>query len=456
MPVALDEAAGAAPYALAMLSALLILFPVVIALGALLAFATLRRPTLWLGIYAAIVPISAALPFSLPLPEPFGSPSTMVGAILIVVLGVEVVAARATVRVLSPTVPVWLLFTGWAALTVVWSVNVRATFSDLLLLVSLVTLYLLVAVSPFSRRDLRNLEHGALTGGVVVGLYASAQILTGAITTGDSVRLSTGEGSGDPNILAASLMLPIAIALGRALHATSGGRRALYLVSAGIPVVAVVLTASRGALVTMAILLLVLGITGGSRRSALFYGAVPLVVAVAVLALGPSGTLERIVGKGDSSGRSGIWKIAVSECPEYCAFGSGWGTFADVHQEALLNDPRATGRALRFESHNIFIGTGIELGIIGVMLLAAGLWLAIRGAARLPRSVRGPPLAAITALVIANVFLNNLEFKYFWLVLIYAAITIAVVEEEQLQRAVLDHDDDHSASTTELEAASTL
>jgi hypothetical protein len=66
---------------------------------------------------------------------------------------------------------------------------------------------------------------------------------------------------------------------------------------------------------------------------------------------------------------------------------------------------------------------GIELGSLGIVLLAAGLFLSLAEAWRLPTSLRGPPLSAMAATVVAATFLSNLEFKFFWMALMIIALS---------------------------------
>ncbi len=59
-------------------------------------------------------------------------------------------------------------------------------------------------------------------------------------------------------------------------------------------------------------------------------------VGVAVIALvflfHPGGIAQRVVAIDSSSGRSNIWRVGLAAYPDYCALGSGWGTFPDVYE----------------------------------------------------------------------------------------------------------------------------
>jgi O-antigen ligase len=66
----------------------------------------------------------------------------------------------------------------------------------------------------------------------------------------------------------------------------------------------------------------------------------------------------------------------------------------------------------------------VEGGIPGTLLLLAVLFVTVRELLRLPAVVRGPPLGAVVGLLVTQTFLGNLDFKYFWLVLIYTAMVV--------------------------------
>jgi O-antigen ligase len=149
---------------------------------------------------------------------------------------------------------------------------------------------------------------------------------------------------------------------------------------------------------------------------------VPVLGVVLAVAVAPSSVTERVSTDSRSSGRSDIWRIAVLSCPQYCLQGSGWSTFPTVHEDRLLSDPSARGVQRRFEAHSIWLGTLVEGGVAALALVVAALVVTGKDLLSVPRSLRGPPLAGLVALAVSNSFLATLSFKYFWLVLIYAAM----------------------------------
>ena len=124
--------------------------------------------------------------------------------------------------------------------------------------------------------------------------------------------------------------------------------------------------------------------------------------------------------------------MGVAACGTYCGVGSGWATFGGVYADTLAKVPSAavTPSGVRFEPHNIWLLAAVETGLAGVALMTTGLLLALREAIRLPVGRRGPPLGALAGLLLSGALLSNLEFKYFWMVLIYAGLGVRIGQSD--------------------------
>jgi O-antigen ligase len=388
----------------------------------------LRNPIWLLALYAAVVPFGSTL--RLPVAGQFGSLSTLLGLVVLAAFAGHL-ALRPAGRINTGTTPALaVLLVAVAAATLMWSIDVERTVQQTIVLASLVALYVLVALTPVSQRDLRRFETGALAGGTIVGLYAIYLGATGALDSAEDQRFVAAVGGSeagevaDPNITAAALLLPLAVALDRALRPGLLGRRLGYLVLAVALVAGVFLTGSRGGMIGALAVLLVL--LARSRR----IGGMPLALLVPVIAvlvavtIAPQYVVERLTADTRSSGRADIWVAGLRACPEHCATGSGWGTFANAHQQVLLEHPEARAERLLVEAHNIWLGTLVEGGLAAFVLLVLILWAFARDLRRLDAVRRAPPLAAFAGLLVTSVFLQTLGFKFFWLVLMYGALTL--------------------------------
>jgi O-antigen ligase len=404
------------------MSALLIIVVAVLPLAVLAVVFAARDPLRrLLPLYAAAVPFGDGL--AIPgLPASYFSASSIAGLLLILTLGWRLVTTRHSVRRVPATVVVWLLFLAVAGITVFWSVDAAGTSDDYVVIGTLIVLYVAVRLSDVDAAVLRRLEWGILAGGGAAAAYGLYQVYAGTLQGGASDSLRFGRDLTDPNHLAATLLLPLAIALAGSGAARRLPLRACLGLYATTILVAIVLTGSRGGVLGAAVVFLVLALAGVARARTSAMGLAALGIVVILALAVPSLVNDRLADEG-SSGRTGIWRVGLSSCSEHCLIGSGWGTFGVVYEAYLPRTPEAgTLRGTRYGAHNNLLRVLVEAGVAGFALVLAGLLLTVREAFVVPRRFRGPPLAAIVGLWITGMLLGNIAFKYFWLVLIYVGV----------------------------------
>lgn len=375
--------------------------------------------------YAAIVPLGSAVDLPLPIPPPFDTLSSILGALASAAMAAQLVLLRRGTARLPSAVPVWLVFVGFAGTTFAWSVNDAATVKELFLLVSVVAVFVLASLLPITAAEVHRIGTAIVGGATAASLLGIGLFVIGRAPVGNSGAprfLITGD---DPNHTAAGLLLPLALAMWRALD-----RRPPRLVRGGWAAAAaamgvgIVLTGSRGGLVAALVAVGAIAVQAGSLRRAAVVLAVPPVVALLAVTVAPAALQERLL-RSDSTGRTEIWRLGLAACSEYCVVGSGWGTFPDVYQTQFRTDPDAGGyRTQGFRAHNIWLQALIELGVGGLLALVGAFAAMARDLIRLPPEERGPPIAALLALAVASSLVSNLTFKYFWLVLMYATFAV--------------------------------
>lgn len=392
-----------------------------------------------LPLYAAVIPVSGVVELST---SKFASLSSIVGMLLGAGLVLHLVRRQPGHVRLSATIPMWILLLGVAGATVLWSVAAPTTASSFAILASLVGTYVLVALAPVDRDILRRLENGLLAGGLIAVTYGLYQLLVlGGFPSDPPVPGATDGRFGNdllgPNNQAVAFILPLLVTLARSSTLPSRAARTAYSVMAALLLVGVLMTGSRGGILSTILAVVVLAaVTPRGRKKLVTYGVVGATVAAAVFIAHPLGLAERTVETTSSSGRTDIWRVGLAACPQYCAFGSGWGTFRTVYADtqATVADARVLAGAGNYEPHNLWLLVAIELGALGVVLLAAGLLLSLREALRLPVGLRGAPLAGLVATVFAAFFLSNLEFKFFWMALMLIAISRNLADQEAAAR----------------------
>jgi O-antigen ligase len=397
----------------------------------LVAVILILREPLRIGLpgFAASIPFGQMLAIG---NSPFLSLSSITGLLLAVGMLLERIRVGRVAVPLSPAVGIWLLFVGVVGSTTIWSISPGETRTGFFVIASLVALFVLVSLSDVDAKAVRRTENGLLLGGLLVVLVAGYQYFVQGGFPGETVSLGPqpdgrfGNGLLGPDNQAVAFMLPLVIALARVVLERQQRQRLLHGVYAALFVAGVLCTGSRGGLLAagVAVIVLVWSLPVG-RPKLMAYGLLALAAAAIVFFTNPGGIAARTGTTTSSSGRTDIWRVAAAACPHYCPHGSGWETFPDVYQEtqASVPDARVLVGAGTYQAHNVWILIAIELGIPGLLLFAAGMCFTTLDAAHLSPRLRGPPLAGFMATLFAAFFLSNAEYKFFWMALIYVALS---------------------------------
>jgi O-antigen ligase len=264
-------------------------------------------------------------------------------------------------------------------------------------------------------------------GSLLVGFATGG---TGVV--GDASRLAGGVG--DANELAAVLTAAIVLAL--ALGASPGIAppiRLLALGSAGLALIGILATLSRGGLVALAFALLAGLLFGGRWRG---WFALALVVACVagtsyVAFFAPQAARERVQST-SSTGRSDIWTVGLRMVQAHPVRGVGGGNFPAVSVHYLLR-PGVIARddfiiVTPKVAHNIYLEVQAELGVVGFLLFFGIVGTALAYAMRSARSFKrqrdvGAELLArgvviATAGVLASDFFVSEQYsKQLWVLL---------------------------------------
>ena len=210
-------------------------------LAAAIGLWAVQRPARLVGIYAAIMPFGSTFALPLGLPRSFTTVSSIVGGAATLSLAWDLARRRLNGPPVTVATALWLLMLGLAAARTAWSIRPAATIDDIYVLGSLVAFYLLVAIYPFTKRDLWFIADGIVVGSALTGAYATLLALTSNLPqTGAGVARFeiTGAGGGeggDPNITAAALLLGFSVALHSAFRSDVPARQRLsYLAAAAL------------------------------------------------------------------------------------------------------------------------------------------------------------------------------------------------------------------------------
>jgi O-antigen ligase len=420
-----------------------------IALAALLVIGVgVSRPTQTIiPLYAALVPIGGIFGIPVPLPPPFNSLSSLVGAMVILSTVLHILLYGRG-RIPSLPVAVWFIFLSWSATTAFWAQQPTAALEELRLALPLVLLMAVVGVLPSEENGVGAVRVAIVIGGAVIGAYALALLTTGSALpihgTVQRFSIASDPSQTNPNQLAAALILPLIFSLdlvlwGHGPHLRPGTWKLVGAIGALLVSVALIMTGSRGGVIAaVTAFLLILIFTWRwhpeARRSVIrLVGGVFVTVALLGFAsfvattLSPEGRwpdltsidpVQRLTStQAGSSGRTDIWTTGYAACRQFCALGAGVGNFPTVFTDLFATSGAERNVGLARPGHNLYIEVAVETGFVGLTLLGfafASEWMALRSTGSFAPSLA----AALVALLVVDAFESFIWFKYFWLLFI--------------------------------------
>jgi O-antigen ligase len=218
------------------------------------------------------------------------------------------------------------------------------------------------------------------------------------------------------NQFAASLIGPLALAMGCFVGSRNWIGRLVFLGALGSICAAIYLTGSRGALLGVVVMAIVFVFRFRSHWQVLLVVCLLLIVATVM----PAAFIDRIVSVADKdstgAGRTAIWAVGIEALETFGLFGGGFRSFPEIYGRTVPLNPMQGGRA----PHNVYLGTWVEVGIIGLVLmlmaLGAHLWAVhrARGLGSAKFATRAAE-AACYGLLATSFFSDVMWTKFFWL-----------------------------------------
>jgi O-antigen ligase len=434
-------------------------------LGLLVLVVCVRRPVATIvPVYAALVPFGDVFSLRVPLPKPFNSLSSVVGALTIVALILHLLLER---RGRVPTLPVglWLAFLGWGALTFMWAQDPTNVAHEILIAAPLLLLLVLVSMVKVTRAELYRVRDAIVLSGAGVGAYGLLLMAAGrnlpAHGLTDRFSVAANPSNTNPNQLAAALLLPAMLAIGIVLEGHPEGtprwRPWFGGVSAVLTAFAMAISGSRGGALA--------GVVGFVTLLVLWYrwrpwqrdrvrrvvagtalgGAVVIVLLAIVVVLFPqgkvasvvtNGPLQRLTETSSTSGRAEIWTTGAIACRTYCAVGAGMANFPIVYSQVVAFSDVTRNVGVSRPGHNLYLETLVEMGVVGFTLF----WIAIGSEFRSLRARRyeitAAIVAAIVAILLADFFEAFLWFKHAWLPFMMVRLVEGVYAAEPVREAI--------------------
>jgi len=348
----------------------------------------------------------------------------------------------------------WLiaLLPAWAGMSLLWAEASPPVTSAVVKYAVNGALFLIAYTAVKTRRHIV-----MVLGAFVLSAAFSAAygLVVPAETTPYDDLERVGGAIGDPNALARLLLagLVLAFALAAADVLTSPKRllagSAALLCAAGL-----VLTFSRGGLVALVCALAAAVVFAGHRRAQV----VVVVLAVGLFAGGyyvtiaPPETRERLTTADEGSGRTDLWRVGWEMVEDQPVLGVGAGNFGEVSERYVSEAGLLRRSDLVLDSkvvHNTYLGTLVELGVVGAgilfVLLGFSLTCVVR-AARVSRRANDTGMeilarglfVALVGMLAADVFISEPYNKHLWLLLALCPAVLAVARERSSPEPTLD------------------
>jgi len=388
---------------------------VVLVFAPALAFLALRYPLIFpFGLYVALVPFDSLLTVS--------SGATLVrllGALTGFALAVRILVLR---RFVPPTRAwyLWLAFVAWSGISLIWTIDLPESQRVFGIIVQNFAMMSLIAFYPLEERELKWLLAVAIVAGMGAGLVAIYQFQTSA---GHAVegRLSfvSGRFYVDPNYFATSFLLPLTLAIGAAMATRRQLLRIGCWLAAGVMMVGVLLSGSRGGFIALAIVLVYFALRSRNLMQTLVISALGVALTVRYPTVWMR-FLHDPEGDGSGSGRTLIWQVGFQALKHSWLFGNGIGSFPETYARYFLSAYEHVNQGWHRPAHNVLLGMGVEVGIFGLALLLLAWYQSFRQLNAIPRTSPRYPLriaveATLLGLFAQSLFIDPIWIKYVWL-----------------------------------------
>ena len=392
----------------------------------------LRPRDLCLGVYAFLLPFDAITKVG-----PGGQTLTLMAgaAVVAVMLGTSLV--RKDLHAPPRYAWWWALLVLWGAATVLWAPQWEVASTKLFTAVSLLMVYLAATSANISRRELSTVSLFAVAGAAAAAVYVSLQFFAGATFQGE-VRgsLMTGTTAADPNYFAASMLLPLSLAIHRALSTRAWLARLAWLAVAGTITFGIFVTMSRGAVVAIVVMILFYMTARRVSRGMTF---AIIAVFVALVFLLPNNFITRLQNAAQTggAGRTTVWNVGWLAFKHYGLVGAGLNNFPIVYRNFVGQVP-LYGPDSNRAAHNIYLEVAVELGVVGLGFLLTAFWSQLRAARRCRKTLSAksggdilPYEAACYSILVAAFFISVVWEKWFWLAWLLLAVAVRIAQTEQ-------------------------
>jgi len=396
--------------------------------------AVVLAPLLWyfpiqttVGLFALLVPFEGVTQL------PGGT--TVIWIVGLLAGGTLVAVGLLDNRIVKPprSAIYWALFLFWGSISVLWAVEPSDALRQLATSTALIIFYLVAVSFRITEEEFKWVVRLAILGGFLAATFAVYEYSAGinwAQGSGASLvergSLIVGETEVNPDFFALKLIIPISLAVAAFLAARSWWGRLLSFCALAITVLALLLTMSRSALLSLLVLIIVFLV-----RLRLYRRLLPVVLLGSILlAAMPASFFRRIQEATETggAGRTDIWRASLEMLKHYPLVGTGLGNFVIVYRQYAGYSPKFHG--FTRSPHNTYLDVLVELGVLGFGLFLIAIVTQIRDVSK---SEKYSPVsrvwvvageAALYSLLVYGFFVDLIWDKSFWLAGMFLAFAI--------------------------------
>ncbi len=387
-------------------------------------YVAVKRPLDFpLGLYVLLIPFDNLLGTGA-----FGSLTKLLGMVAGAFLLLAVVRQR-RLAIAGRAVVALLALTLWMVASIFWALDQGAAVQIMATYAGLMILYVVLTMVSITQAEFMRLLFVVVAGGICAaayGIHAFYQNPSLA-QAGDDVRLVVKVGSTyiDPNHFADALIFPIAIVSMLGLRSRRVVAKLACLGMLGILVVAVLYSGSREGLTSLGVIAAYYLWRSRYRFQIGLAGAAILITAT----MTQSSVWQRFSTALETggSGRTSIWAVAVEAAKHRLLQGYGIGNFQQAFDLFYLGVHQRYPFGFDSPAHNIVLHYLVEIGIVGLLLLAWFFFESFRSLRSIERTddlydFRVMMEAALLATIAVAMTIDLFTYKYAWLVLSMVAL----------------------------------
>jgi O-antigen ligase len=321
---------------------------------------------------------------------------------------------------------IWLLLLGWMSLSVFWALDPSAAADELTTMAELTLLYLVITVAPITLAEYKAFLTAVVLGGLFDAIYAIYLYHTGAFTQyahfqgvlSSRLLVRFGDEKLDPNAFSSAFLLPLAIVLTWAMRRSISLSKIVLMGVFLVLVTAMYVNGSRGALLGLAALVAYMALRGRFRIQLVALSTIGFVASFFL----PQSPWQRFANAAATggAGRLSIWKVGLEAFKHNWLFGSGIGMFPYEYDRNFIRVFQSHYADWHRAPHNMLVGIGVELGIVGLFLFLSAFYMQFRMLRDIHPSDDLSDIAialeaATVGMFVVGLFLGTLQLKSTWL-----------------------------------------